>query len=395
MSDKKKLSYWDKRAVNQDITVHKSLDKKENIIVTAYLKGQEYLTKETKKIYNRYVSKTDKTEVEVNRILNTNVTSTELAELQVLAKTIKDKEIKRQVTDYLTGLAVKSRITRLETLKAKSYIVSKQIADVQLKVSTDYYVDVINDAYKQAAVEGIIGKTEEVVAKHNDGKYPTYKMQDGKATLVVSDSANKAIKTIDLHADKPIVEFKELPTKYVKNVLESDWKGSNYSKRIWSDTDLLAKKLEEMFTVEAMTGMSEREMSRELSKQFNVSAGVAKRLVRTEANFVAGQAKLKGWLEHGVEEYKLVVVLDLRTSSICQKKSNENKVYKVKNAVVNGIEGNYPPFHPFCRTVARAHFAGRELRGKRKAYDPIAKRDFTINQSATYKDWEKHVLKNK
>ena len=102
---------------------------------------------------------------------------------------------------------------------------------------------------------------------------------------------------------------------------------------------------------------------------------------------MANQAKLKAWRDRGVKEYRLLVVLDLRTSDICQKKSRENKIYKISEAVVNGALGNYPPFHPWCRTIAVAIIGKRSLTGKRTANDPISGKTMTIEQRDTYDDW--------
>lgn len=387
---KKKMSYWELRNIFDEEKMHRSLDSKEAVIINAYLKGQKYLSNEVQKIYKRYLNKTDLSESEVKKILNTSVAPPALVELQSLTKTVKSPDIKKQVQNYLTGLAVKHRITRLEELKAKSYIVSKQIADVQLRTSTDFYIDVIQDSYKTASVESIIGQTEKSFNLYDDGKYKSIDIIDGKLQLDILDDSNKVVKSIDLIKDSPVKEFKELSTKYVNNILESDWKGSNYSKRIWNDTDLLAKRLEEMFAVKEMTGMSERDMSKELAKKFGTSISVARRLVRTEANYVAGQAKLKGWKEHGVTHYILLAVLDLRTSIICKEK--DSQIHEVAKAICNGKFGNYPPFHPWCRTIAVAYFGKNSLNGKRIANDPISNKTFTISQSDGYKNWEELLL---
>lgn len=406
---KKKLPYWQRRGVQQDITVHKNLDSKENIITNAYLKAQDYLSKEVSKLYKRYVNKSGKSAEEVKKILNTYVDPAKLVELKNLSKSIKDTDTRNEVKNYLTGLAVKGRITRLEDLKAKSFIVTKQIADIQLRTSTNYYVEVIHDAYNQAAADGVMRATDKSIRdgveivdwqtgqpiKNTDisSLEPVYKSDGSNPKIEIVDwKNNKTVHIIDLKRNKPVIEFKELSTKYVRNILETEWNGSNYSNRIWNDTDFLAKKLEELFAAEAMSGMSEQDMSKELANKFGTSINVARRLVRTEANYVAGQAKLKGWLEHGIEEYKLVVVLDLRTSSICQKKSLLDKVYKVKDAIVNGADGNYPPFHPWCRTIAIAYFGKQSLQGSRIANDPVTGQTFNIQMDTTYKQWEEMLI---
>lgn len=388
MAKKKKLPYWDRRAINQDIKVHNELNKIENKIMNSYQRAQNYLTDEVNKIYRRYLTKTDLSEEDINKILNTSVGPTSIVELQTIAKTVKDADIKKQAQDYLTGMAVKSRISRLEDMKAKSYLVSKQVADVQLRQSTDYYIDVIKEAYNQASAEAIIGKSESALRLYNDGEYPTYVFEKDKTFIELANpETGKVYKRIELEKNEAVTEFKEMSTKEVRNVLDTNWKGSNYSKRIWDDTDLLAKKLEELFTVEAMTGMSERDMVKEIQTVFDVSRGVARRLIRTEANYMAGQGKLKGWIAQGVEYYVIVATLDLRTSKICQEQ--DGKKYKVSEVKV-GV--NYSPFHPFCRSVARAWFNDRTLTGKRFANDPITGERFEISHSDSYKKWEKMLI---
>lgn len=79
-----------------------------------------------------------------------SVSPTNIVDLQTIVKTVKGVDIKKQAQNYLTGMVVKSRITRLEDLKAKSYLVSKQVADVQLNRSTDYYIDVIQGSLQSS-----------------------------------------------------------------------------------------------------------------------------------------------------------------------------------------------------------------------------------------------------
>ncbi|MER2175509.1 MAG: minor capsid protein [Carnobacterium sp.] len=385
---KKKLSYWDRRAIDQDIKVHNELNAVENKVMKSYQKAQFYLTDEVKKIYRRYLAKSELSEEEVKKVLYMSVSPTNIVDLQTIVKTVKDVDIKKQAQNYLTGMAVKNRITRLEDLKAKSYLVSKQVADVQLSQSTDYYIDVIKEAYNQASAEAIIGNSESALRLYDDGKYPTYVFEDDKTFIEIADmKTGKSVKRIEIQRDEVIPKFKEMSTKQVRNVLDTRWQGSNYSKRIWDDTDLLAKKLEELFTVEAMTGMSERDMVKEIQTAFDVSRGVARRLVRTEANYMAGQGKLKGWVAQGVEYYVIVATLDLRTSKICQEQ--DGKKYKVSEAKVNI---NYPPFHPWCRSVVRAWFNERTLSAKRIANDPITGERFEISHADSYKKWEQMLI---
>lgn len=358
---KKKLSYWQRRALKDEKAINDGAKQVEKTIVSAYRQAQEYLTQKAKELFKRAQAKTDYEEAELKTLLNETVPVEQLVELQRLAKDISDPELQASAKKRLDALAVKHRITRAEDLKAKASLVTRQIADVQLSESTGYFVDAIQKAYQREQANVAIQRLE---AKGVE--LEVWSQKDWEKTES---------------------EFKQLSTKETRNILESHWHGSNYSKRIWNDTDKLAKRLEELFTVEALTGMSQQDMTKAIVKEFNTSVGVARRLIRTEANYMANQAKLKSWVDNGVEYYRLVVVLDFRTSSICQLKSKENKRYKVAEAVVNGAEGNYPPFHPWCRTIAIADFGKRTAAGNRIANDPISGKTFNLPQRATYEDW--------
>lgn len=356
-----KLSYWQRRALEDEKAINDGAKKVEKTIVSAYRQAQEYLTQKAKELFKRAQAKTGYEEAELKTLLNETVPVEQLAELQRLAKDISHPDLQGSAKKRLDALAMKHRITRAEDLKAKAHLVTRQIADVQLSESTGYFVDAIQKAYQREQANVAIQRLE---AK-------------GVQLEVWSQT----------DWEKTESEFKQLSTKETRNILESHWHGSDYSKRIWNDTDKLAKRLEELFTVETLTGMSQQDMVKAIVKEFDTSVGVARRLIRTEANYMANQAKLKSWIDNGVEYYRLVVVLDFRTSSICQLKSKENKRYKVSEAVVNGAEGNYPPFHPWCRTIAIADFGKRTLDGNRIANDPISGETFDLPQRATYEDW--------
>lgn len=353
---KRRLSYWERRNIDAEQKINDGAIKVEEAVAKAYRQAQTYITQKVRKLFARSQQRSGLSEDEAKRILNQTTSVEELAELRKLSKQIKDPELQAAAKNRLQALAFKERITRAEDLKAKSFLVSKQVADVQLEKQTEFYVDAIHESYREATAESVIRKAQE----------------NAKNGVVIEVW------------NKKDYQFKELSTRYTKNILDSHWHGSNYSKRIWGDTEALAARLEELFTVESMTGMSEFEMAKAIANEFDRSIGVARRLIRTEANYMANQAKLKAWQDNGVKEYMLVAVLDLRTSEIC--KGKDHKIYLVAEAKVNGASGTYPPFHPWCRTIA-IMYSKRTLKLPRNALDPISGKVIPIRGDTTYNEW--------
>lgn len=350
----KKRSYWEQRAIDAEKHVNDSAKALETVLAASYRQAQSYLNKQISKLFKRTQNKAKLTEQEARAMLNETVPPAELTEWQRLAKDITDPQLQQQAKRKLNGLAFKSRITRLEDLKAKSYLVSKQIAGVSIQKQTEFYIDTIHEAYKEATAENVIQQAQ---ANAKNG--------------VVIEVWNKKD-----------YQFKELSTQYTKDVLEKRWKGSNYSKRIWNDTDLLAKRLEQLFTVETLTGMSEFDMSKAIAKEFDQSINVARRLIRTEANYMANQSKLKAMKNNKVDKYRIVAILDLRTSNICR--HQDGKIYLLNDAEVGKT---LPPFHVYCRSIIISYFGERSTNLKRTALDPISGKTFTINGADTYNDW--------
>lgn len=389
MADKDKLTYWERRAVWLEQQQHDRGDEYVNTLIQAYMQAQQYLINETKQMYTRYLNKSGLTEAEVARILNTSVTPDQLVVLHQLIKTVEDKTVKKQLQTYLDGLAVKQRITQAELLRAKAVVVSKRLADVELKQSEPYYIDVMQDAYNHANAEAIIGQAQKDFNVYQGDAIPQINTETKKIKFTNSQTG-KVVHTLEMNSDKPAMRFKELSTNYVKQALDEHWHGANYSERIWQHTDDLAKRLQTLFVAKQMSGMSERDMAQALMKEFAVSAYQARRLIRTESAYMSNQARLQGWKEHHVEEYSLLAVLDFRTSAICRRM--DGKVFKVEDAKVAGETGNYPPFHPHCRTVAVAHFTDSKHGGYRTARDPITDKTIKIPADATYRDWEAMLI---
>lgn len=133
-----------------------------------------------------------------------------------------------------------------------------------------------------------------------------------------------------------------------EEIIKTPFNGRNYSKQLWGNTDSLAQKLKEVFKQGFIRGDSPQDMAREIRKEFNVARSRAETLVRTDATAVINRATIKRYQKAGLEYYRILVVLDDRTTQICRRIAQEDKLYKLEDAQV-GV--NMPPFHYNCRST--------------------------------------------
>ena len=192
----------------------------------------------------------------------------------------------------------------------------------------------------------------------------------GKVTDTLSDVYENTYTSLvdDLNFKKGVIS-----NSVIKKALENEWSGANYSSRIWSNTDNLAKAIKNEVIVGLNRGINYKTMSQNIAKKFDTSYKNAERLVRTETNHIQNQATLMGYRDAGVVKYEFLAVLDSRTSHTCANLNGE--IFKTENA----MEGeNYPPMHPHCRsTTVPYEYADIES----DSVNETSKQDFENNEN--------------
>lgn len=133
-----------------------------------------------------------------------------------------------------------------------------------------------------------------------------------------------------------------------EEVIKTPFNGRNYSAQLWGNTDSLADSLKKVFRQGFIRGDSPQEMAREIRKEFNVARSRAETLIRTDATAVVNRATIKRYKREGLKYYRILVVLDDRTTQICRNIAQEDKLYKLEDAEV-GV--TIPPFHYNCRST--------------------------------------------
>lgn len=182
--------------------------------------------------------------------------------------------------------------------------------------------------------------------------------------------------------------FSAVPTRLIDKIINENWSGENYSKRIWSNTNKLAGNLRQVLTEAAMTGESIQKTSRKLSEAFATTNYNSRRLIRTETTYACNQAEMLSYKELDIDRYKYVATLDSRTSPICQKL--DGKIFETKDAQAGK---NLPAMHPNCRSTTIPYFEDG-MPTVRAARDENGNR-IKVPASMKYDEWYKKYVEPK
>ena len=340
-------SYWEKRSIDVEKLIQEKNDQtviKVNEFFEAVMKE---LNEQIRKIFSTYLTDSGMSIQEALKMLNTKQTRDAYNTLKRIYERTDDPDLKQEILNRLNAPAYASRIARIEALRDLIFCEAQSAGWYTEKMLQPRMIDAYNTAFYQTH----------------------YTIQKGTGLAY---------------------DFNNLSNPAVKAAIATDWKGSNYSKRIWKNTNQLANDLEEILTRGLMTGISGKKMAAELNKRMQSGRYEADRLIRTEVNYVAGQARLKAYGDTGAKKYIYIATLDLRTSAVCRKL--DKTIHLVKDAEV-GV--NFPPMHPNCRSVDSAYIDGRDYsKLQRRARNPITGETELVPANMTYREWYKKYVES-
>lgn len=190
----------------------------------------------------------------------------------------------------------------------------------------------------------------------------------------------------DALPDVPDAPVTPLSQDVVSQAMKNQWKGENYSSRVWKNRDVLASEGGKIIDAGIASGKSIQQMTVELSNLMNVGAYAAARLLRTEVNRMHNDAAIQSYQAMGIKEYTFLATLDARTCSVCG--ALDGKVFKVSEAQT-GV--NLPPLHPNDRCTIAPKIPGVESDSSRVARDPETGRNYKVPAGMTYEDWRKEI----
>lgn len=317
-------------------------------IAQIYLKSSGYISHETDKIFERFRTKHKLSEAEVYQLLNTLQDKTSIEQLKEALRTSKDSHVKAKILAELESPAYQARLERLKQLQNQIDLTMQQVYKQEKARSTSHYLDLANEAYYRSIFD--------------------IQQQTGYG-----------------------FSFTVIDSKVIDKVINSKWSGTNYSKRIWHNTQALARVLKEELLINLLTGRTDREVAEIIANKYAQGASNARRLVRTESCNLANQMEMESYKECGIETYIFVATLDLKTSEPCRKLNNQ------RFAVSEQQPGlNCPPMHPWCRSTTICDISDAGLaQMKRRARNPETGKTELVPASMTYEQWYDKYVKGR
>lgn len=343
MTNIKNIKYWEMREARnmyKDMQLAEDCAKELSVI---YSKAAIYTAKQIEGIFNRFASKHHLTRDEAINLLS----EADSRNFEKLLEAYKNKTgaQKREALAELEAPAYKSRMKRLDDINK----------------SINRLINAVASKERDA-----IGKTMRQVyeSSYHHAVYEAARMSG-----------------LDLQTG-PIDEGA------LETILKKKWSGQNYSERVWNNTQKVADAIKEELMIGALTGKTEKEMTDSINEQFLSGRNNARRLVRTESSYIHNEAHFQAYKDYGIEEYRFVATLDLRTSQICRER--DGSVYRVNDKKI-GV--NAPPMHPWCRSTTIMNLDDETMHNlERFARDPVTGERMKVPADETYKEWYQRMV---
>lgn len=332
--------YWQKRADLRMTQTHEELEAN----IASILKGYDEALIEIDSNIKRLMFKGKLESYDLDELLSVKTTKEEVDRLYRLLANAKKTENIRRLKEELAKLAYKARITR--------------------------------QALIQANIEASMAKlTQKVEAQMSTGLSGAAETMYNRSIFDLQQQIGYAF------------PFTKPDNPMIQEIMNENWSGKHWSKRLWGDNKILGENLSRTLSNGMSQGKSYYLMSQELKEVTRSGKYAAVRLVRTEASFVANQAKLTALTNSGVEEFEYVAVLDARTSEVCQ--DNDGRIVKAEDAVFGK---NLPPLHPNCRSTFVAELPDDVKKNlTRQSLNPVTGEKEKVSRNMTYEEWKENL----
>lgn len=338
--------YWEKRAAWDMYERMADAEDTADLVARIYRSASAQIVFLAQDIFEKYMTKHKLSKAEAWRFLNSIQDKDSIQKLLLELKNKDSGENKQELLKELEAPAYRARIERLQGLLQKVDTVMENVYQQEQQFDTSFFEQLAENAY-----------------------YRTIYNTQRKTGLGFSFS----------HVDQ----------KQIDRALRMNWSGKHYSKRIWKNTDDLAKTVKDELLVSLLTGRTDRETAAVITEKFGGGAIKARRLIRTESCFFFGELTAQAYEECGIKKYRYVATLDLRTSKICRELDGEVFLVSERQA-----GKNYPPMHPWCRSTTISAIDDEALsKMTRAAYNPETGRTEKVPANMTYDEWYQKYVK--
>lgn len=341
--------YWEKRFI---LLNEMLLQKGENYFKSAqksYVDVMENIEKDINDFYMKFAHENNITFQQAKQILTTSERQAFQMKLEEYIKYGSKNGLSKEWMKKLKNASTVHRITRLQALQ---YQFRQQIE--KLEAIKEYgLTNTLKDIYKE-------------------GYYRTaYEIQ--RASGIGS-------------------AFSRIDERKIEKVLAKPWAadGKNFSERIWGqDRTQLLYQLENRFSQGMIRGESPQKIIKDIQKALNSSEYATRRLVMTESAFFASASRKETYNKLEVKQYKILAVLDTKTSTVCR--DMDGKVFDVKD-YQPGLNAN--PFHANCRTTTAPYFDDKFTQQQERSARDENGRTYYVPADMTYKEWYSKYVKD-
>lgn len=369
------MTYWDKRSQSLEQLTDRRCRVTAGEIEKIYDDALDKLQKDINKIFSTYVHSYGLKPTQAKQLL----TQTQTRETrQKMLDTIKQLEAEnadpaavQALRSVLDAPAYAYRISKLEALRAEIYADATVIGLDEIK----YHRAVLPDIYQESYYRTLYD-----LSKEQGVLVPFHKLSQHETAVAIEKYWSPGVEKV----------------------------AQNYSKRIWGNTTALAENLRDVVTRGILTGTGYTEMIEELTrligsaqyqKKIEPDGGTrtvltgtgakyrAARLIRTEGNYIHGQARMAAYQEAGIKRYIYRCHLELKTCRRCGELDGE--VFLVDEQRV-GV--NMHPMHPSCRCIEIPWQDKQTLDEKRRVAQVQVNRGELVPSSMTYRDWKRKYV---
>lgn len=253
----------------------------------------------------------------------------------------------------------------------------KELIEIYKKATDEILEELYRIASKYEE-NGVISRSEFYKAEHlkrmekgfNDVLKGLGEKIENKGSKIILNAGEDVVKKTGKSLGIDINYNEDL----AKKLIQTKWKGSNFSKRIWRNSKKLEKELNTQVKKGILTGKPTAQIAMELNKSMGSGLSNSARLIRTETMHHMNDINLAHMKDSGISKVKEIVTLDERTSSTC--KVHNNKIHDIDKAPIL-------PRHPNCRCVLIPYVDVDELHNRETLLEDISKKENTITSAIT------------